>query len=179
MLFRATQPLAQAIKGFLVALALAVAAASPGYAQRPAENPFGPLAGSWSGTGTIALSSGTKERIRCRATYRPDSSAMNLQIELRCASDSYTFELKSNVSHKVGEISGMWTESTRGAIGSISGIATGNQIQVRALGPIFSAILSLTTRGDRQQISIQSPGSEMSEVLISLSKAKASSAPAN
>jgi len=44
--------------------------ASAGVAQSDDEGPFDILSGSWSGTGTIALSSGTKERIRCKAEYR-------------------------------------------------------------------------------------------------------------
>jgi hypothetical protein len=153
----------------LAILLTGVAAHTPAAA---ADGSFAPLAGSWNGGGQIVLSSGSKERIRCRATYAPDAPGTNVQIELRCASDSYKFELKSDVTNSGGRISGSWSETTRGASGIISGTASAGQIDVRANGPTFSALLTLTTRGNRQTILIESPGSEMSQVSIALSKAK-------
>jgi len=56
----------------------------PSLAQQPAEARFAGLPGSWTGTGTIALSSGAKERIRCRASYRLDSGSTDLRLEMSC-----------------------------------------------------------------------------------------------
>ena len=84
--------------------------ASHSFAQRPAEGPFAALPGSWSGTGIIALLNGTKERIRCRAAYRLGTSSVNLALELSCASDSYKFELQSNIAYSDQSISGSWFE---------------------------------------------------------------------
>ena len=39
----------------------------PGYATQ--QGPFADLSGDWSGGGTVTLSSGSNEKIRCRATY--------------------------------------------------------------------------------------------------------------
>ena len=142
---------------------------SPGFAQR-GENPFAPMIGSWSGAGTLSLSNGTRERIRCRASYRPDGAASGLTLELRCASDSYRFELQSNVSHNGGDLSGTWSEATRGASGAISGTVSRGRIQARATSPAFSALLAMNTSGSRQSISIQSPGSELEAVNINLSR---------
>jgi len=144
--------------------------ASPSFAQRPAAGPFAALLGSWSGTGIIALSNGTKERIRCRANYRLGNTSESLQLELNCASDSYKFELQSSIGYTNGSISGTWFESTRKANGAITGHIAGSQINARAEGQTFTALLVLNTRGDRQSISIQSPGSEMSEVTIGLTR---------
>ncbi len=44
--------------------------------------------GAWSGTGTVSLSDGSTERIRCRASYRTDAEGDHLKQTLRCASDS-------------------------------------------------------------------------------------------
>jgi hypothetical protein len=140
-----------------------------GFAQRGTD-PFGGLAGSWSGPGTITLSSGAKERLRCRATYDVEGSARRLQISLRCASDSYKFELQSAVTHNDGAISGTWTEATRNAGGTLSGTANGSKIQANATGPAFSASLAFATRANTQTVSIHSPGSEISAVAITLTK---------
>jgi hypothetical protein len=144
--------------------------ASQSFAQRPAEGPFAALPGSWSGTGTIALSNGTKERIRCRAAYHLGDSSANLRLELSCTSDSYKFELQSTIAYSDQSISGNWFESTRRTGGAITGRVVGSQINARAEGQTFNAILALNTHGDRQSITIQSPGSEMSEVDITLTR---------
>jgi hypothetical protein len=157
-----------AITGTAMVMALIALGSSSAFAQRPVDSPFAALQGSWSGSGTIALSNGTKERIRCRATYRLGSSSANLRLDLSCEGDSSRFELDSQISYRDGSLSGTWGESTRATGGSIDGRATGNQIQVRADGQTFTALLSMTTRGDRQSISIQSPGSQMSDVTIAL-----------
>src|SRR5437899_9527786 len=86
--------LGQAIKaaGVGAALMLSVSAAN---AQ---SGPFAGFDGTWSGTGTVSLSDGSTERIRCKASYKVDGSGRALQQTLRCASDSYKFDLSSNVT---------------------------------------------------------------------------------
>src|SRR5215207_10692389 len=77
--------------------------ASPGHAQ---SGPFAGLAGSWSGSGTIGTSNGERDRIRCRASYAVNSGGNSLRQSLRCASDSYRFDLGTDVSHAGGDIHG-------------------------------------------------------------------------
>jgi hypothetical protein len=139
-------------------------------AQAQQPGPFASLAGNWSGVGSIAMSNGAKERIRCRAIYKVDGSGSKVDLQLRCASDSYKFELQGNVVYQNGEVAGVWNESTRRAAGNMTGSVNGNQIDVRAAGQTFTALLSLTTRGDKQSISIQSPGSEMLEAVVALNR---------
>ena len=128
------------------------------------------LAGSWSGAGTMTTSAGAQERLRCRATYRVADGGDNLQLNLRCASESYNFDLSSAVQHRGGTISGTWSETTYNASGTISGRASGEQIQVAARGDNFSANLSLTTRVDRQAVAIQSQGAHAMAITITLSR---------
>jgi hypothetical protein len=157
--------------GAAVIMALITLATFGALAQR-ADSPFTALQGSWSGGGTIALSSGAKERIRCRANYRLGSSSTNLRLDLSCEGDTYRFELQAQLSYRDGMISGNWSESTRATGGSIDGRVASNQINIRAEGQTFTALLFVTTRGDRQSISIQSPGSEMSDVTVALTRAR-------
>jgi hypothetical protein len=140
----------------------------PAYAQRAVESPFAGLAGSWSGGGTISLANGTTERIRCRATYATSPSGTDLQQTLRCASDSHNFDLRSNVSYAEGRIRGTWTEHSRNASGTVSGQAERGVIQANVIGPNFSAGLSVSTRGDRQAVTISSQGSPLAQASISL-----------
>src|SRR4051812_9506534 len=59
--------------------------------------PFAGMAGVWSGGGTVTLDDGSSERIRCRATYAVGNGGNGLNQSLTCASDSYRFNLSSNV----------------------------------------------------------------------------------
>src|SRR5260221_14756268 len=82
-------------------------------AVQASSSPFTAMSGSWSGSGTITTSNGNKERIRCRARYDVDGAGSSLDLTLRCASDSYTFELQSNATHSNGAVSGPWPKTTR------------------------------------------------------------------
>lgn len=135
-------------------------------------SPFTGLEGAWSGTGTITLASGAKEPIRCRATYAVVPSGEGLQQSLRCASDSYRFELGSNVVHRAGAVSGTWNETTRNVGGSVAGRASAGQIQVRVDAPGFSADLTMVTKGNRQQVTLRSQSTELTGVDITLAKGK-------
>jgi hypothetical protein len=168
---RATSRHARALGQAVFAIVLIFA--SDTYAQRSAEasaGPFAGLSGSWSGGGTVTLANGTSERIRCRASYAVGGGGNNLQQQLRCASDSYTFQLHGNVAHSGGQISGTWSEATRNIGGNVSGRASAGHVQAIILGPAFAANLSVTTRGDRQSVSIRSEGTEVANVSISLSR---------
>src|SRR5437660_425306 len=99
---------------------------------RSEPGPFSALNGSWSGGGTIKKSNGASERIRCRSAFEP-SGAANLAIRLRCASDSYNFDLTANVAYQGGAISGSWQESTRNVGGGISGHSASDGRQVQAV----------------------------------------------
>ena len=107
--------------------------------------------------------SGAKESIRCRAVYNVDAAGSNLDLRLRCASDSFKFELQSNAAHNNGAVSGSWTELTRHVGGTIAGSASGSRIQVLVQGTI-AAHLAVSTRANQQSISIEAPGSDMSNV---------------
>jgi hypothetical protein len=146
--------------------------AFPAGAQRARSEPFAALRGTWSGTGTVTLSNGSNERIRCRAAYAPEDGGSRLRSNLRCASDSYRFDLISEVTNNGGPISGRWVETTRNAAGVISGTAREDLIQVSVEGGFFTASLTLVTRGDRQSVSIVSPASELKQVSITLRKGR-------
>lgn len=142
---------------------------SPSAAQS-VSGPFSAMAGSWSGGGTVKMADGDTESLRCRATYNVGGAGSDLQLSIKCASQSYSFELGSNVAYQGGRISGTWTEASRNAGGSISGRATGDHIEAAATGQNFSANLSLSTKGNRQTVSIRSQGADIAGVSLALSR---------
>jgi hypothetical protein len=112
---------------------------------------------------------GASERIRCRVRYLVVDGT-KLQQDLRCASASYKFDVKSNVTYEAGAISGTWTESTRNVTGTVSGNANGDQVQVRVEGGGFGANMTVRTRGKQQSVLIRPHGMGVTEVAIQLSR---------
>jgi hypothetical protein len=141
----------------------------PSHAQ---QGPFTGLSGAWSGGGFLRLASGQRERLRCRANYNVAESGTRLQQSLRCASDSYRFDVNSNIVSDSGALTGSWSETNRNVSGNVSGRVNGSQIQARIDGVGFSATLVVNTRGDRQSVVIESPGHEVTEVSVTLTKTR-------
>lgn len=162
---RLDQTLFRRVVSIACTAAALVLLAAPGYAQ---SGPFAGFAGSWSGNGTVLLSDGSKERIRCRASYRIDGTGNGLAQSLRCASDSYKFDLSSNVTSRGDEnVTGTWSESNRNINGNLQGKARGGHIDVFVEAAGFAATLQLTTRGNKQSVSISSKG-DIRDVSISM-----------
>src|ERR1700739_1672700 len=129
--------------------------ASASYAQ---SRPFAGFDGTWSGNGTVSLSDGSTERIRCRADYKVDGSGLGLKQNLHCASDSYKFDLSSDVTSQGDRISGNWSEASRNIFGNLQGTAGGGRIDVFVEANGFAANLTLRTNGTKQTVQISSKG---------------------
>jgi hypothetical protein len=144
----------QAIKvaGIGAALLLSVSA---GNAQ---SGPFAGFDGTWSGTGTVSLSDGTNERLRCKADYKVNGTGLGLKQNLHCASDSYKFDLSSEVTSAGDHIYGNWSEASRNIFGNLQGTAGGGQIDVFVEASGFAASLTLRTNGTKQTVQISSKG---------------------
>jgi hypothetical protein len=122
------------------------------------SGPFAGFDGAWSGTGTVALSDGSTERIRCKADYKVAGSGLSLKQSLHCASDSYKFDLTSDVTSQGDRISGNWSEASRNIFGNLQGTAGGGQIDVFVEANGFAANLTLRTNGTKQTVQINSKG---------------------
>lgn len=144
----------QAVKAGAVVAAL-VLSTSASHAQ---ARPFAGLDGAWSGSGTVSLSDGSSERLRCKADYKVDSSGLALKQTLRCASDSYKFNLSSDVTSQGDRVSGQWSETNRNIFGSLQGTAGSGKIDVTVEAPGFTASLTLRTNGNKQTVQISSKG---------------------
>ena len=133
-------------------------------------NVFTKFVGNWVGGGKIFLSSGKQENIRCRGTFSPNQAlaGVSMKLELRCANDTFNFELQSEINYNGSGVTGNWTERTRGLNGTISGALKGDEINAVVESQTFTAMMDLINNGDKQQVRITSPGSEMSDVLIGL-----------
>jgi hypothetical protein len=146
--------LGQAIKAAGVGAAVLLSV-SAGYAQ---SGPFAGFNGTWSGNGTVLLSDGSTERLRCKADYKVNGNGLGLKQNLHCASDSYKFDLSSDVTSQGDRISGNWSEASRNIFGNLQGTAGGGRIDVFVEASGFAANLTLTTTGNKQTVQISSKG---------------------
>src|SRR5215467_8107728 len=138
---------------------------------RGEPGPFSALNGSWAGAGTIKKSNGSSERIRCRSAFEIATTGI-LSLRMRCASDSYNFDLTANLAYEGGQITGSWQEATRNVNGGISGrsASEGRQVQAVAQAVGITSNITLTTRGNHQSVLIVTPGAEVPEITVSLER---------
>jgi hypothetical protein len=162
-----SQPASNFALATVFTLVFWLSATGIGYAQH--GGPFARMAGAWNGAGMLELSDGKKDKIRCHATYDV-ASPQSLQLSIRCASESYNFEIRSTVTHAAGAVTGTWSESATGAIGDISGRVSGGHISATARAASFSASLNLVTNGNQQSVTIRSkdPQSSIKGVSIAM-----------
>lgn len=137
---------------FAAAAFFAVSTAA-GHAQ---SGPFAGMAGHWSGGGTVTLDDGSRERLRCRATYTVPGASM--LMVLTCASDAYKFDLRADVVAAGNNISGTWSETSRNVGGSLAGRGGGGSFQVVAVAAGVNANINLRTAGNKQSIAIRAEG---------------------
>jgi hypothetical protein len=136
--------------------------------QAVETQPFAGFNGVWTGGGYVKLSNGTQERIRCRATYVEGDRGTALQQSLRCASDSYNFELRSDIESHGSQVSGSWNEITRNIGGTLSGRAQPGRFELRVNNPSFNADLTLVSRENEQSVTIRSVGTQFAGATVSL-----------
>ena len=141
-----------------------------GEAPAAAGGPFAGLAGAWSGNGTVTYASGTKERLRCKVKY-DQTNEDSISQALRCASDSYKFEINAYYRHNGGTLSGHWDEFTLQISGSISGTATAGRIAGALRGPGFTAAVLVDTHGNEQTVTISAADQDIRQVSVAVRKA--------
>ncbi len=152
--------------GLGVAMALALAAAP----VQAAEGPFSAFSGAWTGAGTVTVKNGSKERLRCKAHYEVSGNGDSLAQNLTCASDSYVFNVVSNVKAAGDAISGTWQETSRGANGQIVGHVDPKQISATVEGLGFTAGIAIAARAGKQSVNIRPTGTDITDVSVTLSK---------
>lgn len=153
-------------------LAAVSAASTPALAQS-AEANEGALRsfnGNWAGAGTAQNAQGTAERLRCEATYRVVPAGDSMQLTIQCNSDNYKFSLRCSIEYNDGAVTGKWLETNRNVEGVITGRGQPGEIKAAAQGAQFSASLYIQTRGRTQNVTIRSPGTELTQISITFNR---------
>ena len=153
----------QLLGGAAIAIALLP---SPAQAQ---TGPFASLVGEWSGAGHILVKDG-REAIRCRATHTVAATGSGLNQVLRCASDSYRFDLTTKVTASGDTIAGNWNETSRNINGTISGRIKDGNIDALVEANGFAASMSMKVSGNKQTIAIRSQSTDLRGVDITMTR---------
>ncbi|HEX9881683.1 MAG TPA: hypothetical protein VGA65_04160 [Hyphomicrobium sp.] len=127
----------------LVTLAVLVTsgAVAPSVAD-PGRN----LAGSWSGGGWVAFSTGNKEKARCRATYSR-AGKDSYRLHATCATSSGKASQTATVYHVSGSrYRGSFYNSDYNVRGTIRVVVSGGSQKISLAGDGASASLSLRRR---------------------------------
>jgi hypothetical protein len=154
------------------ACALIAAIAMPRPPASAADGFFAEFPGNWSGAGTLKPENGAAERIRCNANYRAGSAPNEISLQLRCASDSYNFDLVGEFAvDGQNQVNGRWTERSRSVGGTAVGNKSGDRLQLLVESAGFSAELVMITRNKHQSVIIDSHGAgQVVKASISLNK---------
>ena len=151
----------------LPAALLLAAAVSPA----AAASPFANFPGEWSGTGDVTMTDGSQDRIKCKATYSTGPGGQALRINVNCASDSYRVNIISDVVAQGNTFSGTWRETTRQVSGDVTGrVPAPGEYQASLDGTGFALALAATSNGKAQAITIDSQGTDVRRVKITLRK---------
>jgi hypothetical protein len=133
-------------------------------------NPLGELPGRWSGTGSIRLTNGTAQTVKCVATYFVTGGGANVAQNLRCAGPSYKIDTHANLVVRGGQVTGSWEERQYAQKGAITGRMTSNGFSLQISGAQFTAALQLTSAACKQSLSITPKGFDISRISIGLAK---------
>ncbi len=158
------------VLGGALSACLLLGTASPSPARTASS--FAGFQGAWTGGGYIELASGSREKVRCQASYATEADGASMKLDVACASDSYAVKVVSNVAAGPdGGLSGSWQELTRQVSGDVSGrVSAPGQIQASLDGAPYPIKLSLSTTGRRQMLAMQVPGSDVESVSIEMRK---------
>jgi hypothetical protein len=158
-------------KSLLVAASLGAAIlAWPQAAMADSEGPFAGLMGNWKGVGKVLTEDGKSERIACRANYTVSPDGINLDQSLVCASDSYRFDIKTNIYTDGHALRGTWAEATHNATGNLTGEVHPGLIESRVTAPGFAANVSVKTVGQKQMVSINPETKDIAQVNITMTR---------
>jgi hypothetical protein len=149
-----------------LAFALSLAAGAATLAAAPIED----LSGYWSGSGSVTLSNGRTENVKCAVTYKVSEGGGQVRQSMRCASADYSINALAELQIKGGQVSGSWEEKTYSATGQVSGRYTGSTFVLSIEGANFTAAMNVSVSDCRQSISIAPKGLEVSKISIGLGK---------
>jgi hypothetical protein len=133
-------------------------------------SPIGEMAGYWTGAGSVTLSSGNTERVKCAVIYKVSDDGVQIKQSIRCASTDYNINASADLRVKGEHVSGSWEEKTYSATGEVTGRLTGTNLVLSIQGANFTAAMNVSLSACKQSISISPKGLDVNRISIGLAK---------
>jgi hypothetical protein len=150
-----------------VAILFAIAMASAGGA---AAGPIEDLTGYWTGAGTVLLTSGSTERVKCAVIYKVGGGSTQIKQTMRCASADYNINAGAELRVNGSQVTGTWEEKTYSATGDVTGRYTGSSFVLSIKGANFTAAMNVGLSPCKQSINITPQGLEVRRISMNLAK---------
>ena len=151
---------AAVVLGFCAAMAVASATAGP----------IDDLTGYWTGAGSVLLSNGSTERVKCAVVYKVGEGGTRIRQTLRCASADYSINAAAELHVRGAQVSGNWEEKTYSATGEITGRYNGTSFVLSIQGANFTAAMNVSLSACKQSINISPKGLDVNRISIGLVK---------
>jgi hypothetical protein len=87
-----------------------------------------------------------------------------------CARESFKFDIRSHIEISGESVQGSWTEVSRNVSGSLTGRIAENQFEGQISSLTFTAMISLTSNGRTQALTMRPSGGDVAEVRIKLQR---------
>lgn len=139
------------------------------FASTAPADPLADLGGYWTGTGSVILANGNKERVKCSVVYKVTENTQ-IRQSLRCASQDYSINALAELTLKGAQVTGSWEEKTYSATGQVRGKYTGNEFRLSIEGGNFTAAMNVNISDCKQSISISPQGLEVNSISLGLAK---------
>jgi hypothetical protein len=149
-----------------IALAASLTAGAATLSAAPIED----ISGYWSGSGSVIMSNGKTESVKCAVTYKVSEGGGQVRQSMRCASADYSINALAELQIKGSHVSGSWEEKTYSATGQVTGRYTGDTFVLSIEGANFTAAMNVSLSDCKQSISIAPKGLDVSKISIGLGK---------
>ena len=157
-------------KRLALAAGLAAVALIPQPGGAESASPWAKFLGNWRGSGEVIEADGTREHISCRAKYSAAGGGDALTQSLKCASDSYSFDIGAYLVASGSAVSGDWQEYGRKVEGHITGHVGDGSFEGGIAGASFTAETSARVSGRRQTLSLHTKGAQTIRAEIGLTR---------
>jgi len=132
--------------------------------------PIEDLAGYWTGAGTVLLTNGNTEKVKCAVIYKVGGGSTQIKQTLRCAAADYTINSAAELRVNGAQVSGSWEEKTYSATGEVAGRYTGSSFVLSIKGQNFTAGMNVGLSSCKQSINITPQGLEVKRISMNLAK---------
>jgi len=132
--------------------------------------PIDDLTGYWTGSGTVLLTNGSTERVKCAVVYKVAGGGTRIRQTMRCASADYNISAAAELRVQGAQVSGNWEEKTYSATGDVSGRYTGSSFVLAIQAPSFTAGMNVGLSSCKQSITITPKGIDVRRITMNLAK---------